>query len=577
MSDGDSNPYSAYRVNLFPEGEQGEGVLTPHSTFTIPLILVSNQIRADAVILPVVNIHILTDGADRWIVDYVLTLTFTESAPTIAERPPKAGTYIADQEQDERGSLFAITSVTGSRTSRVAHRCVRRRDPSSPFLTSSRYKSGPTPSGLDRHCQVPDPLHRSHSRREVVPNRSTPPYIFNDGSHKMPKQSNAIPAEGFLHPESSYTFRLDQYRVAHTRSPHNDTNVVGYTLAFGGQSYTQTLPPTDVNDGNHDIGLEFPGVRIPDPTTLITVAFTIVNAGHNSSAVETALKTGVDKLITAEAGPGSVWGAAAQTAVDLFLADVLADCDGAVAAASMTAARSAFDGLIPTGGRMETPTTAYPGTDSSAGCGGNSSYYVTQTVIRAQIGDVSGPDVSKLFIIAGRSSGLVLDIPGGVSTAGVQIQQYPDNGTIAQHWRLAETDSGYFMIGSAVNGLVLEVANNSSADHAAIQLANPTNAENQQWMFEPVSVPPPDLPFPVLANTNTYYRIRSRSSGKVLDVPARSADPQVKIQQFSAASSDYNNQVWQMMAIADVPLVVGTGQPAPPPIFRGERVSPAGK
>ena len=105
-----------------------------------------------------------------------------------------------------------------------------------------------------------------------------------------------------------------------------------------------------------------------------------------------------------------------------------------------------------------------------------------------------------------------------------RIQQWSDNGGDAQHWEAQPVDDGYFMIRSSRNGLVLEVADASMGDHAKVQQAVATNAPNQQWAFDTVTVPPPTIELPVVAQSNSYYQIRSRSSGKVLDVPSGSAD-----------------------------------------------------
>jgi hypothetical protein len=374
----------------------------------------------------------------------------------------------------------------------------------------------------------------------------------------------AVSPEPFDHPSTAtepvYTFRLNQYRIADTRARHNDTDVVGYTVTVGEQSYTQTLPPANVNNGNHDICLECPGIKIPKPETKVTIAFTIVNSGNNSAKIEAALQKGVDTLITDEGGktPGT---AGAMLLVDVGLAALFANCDGSVAADSLSVPRSSLDALIPADGRVQTDTKHYPGTESEDGCGGNSSYYVTQTIIRTHIGSISQPQAGATFIIAGRSSGLVLDIPGGAATPNVAIQQYPDNGTPAQHWNLTpvEGEPGYFTIHSVLSGLFLEVAGESKADHAKIQQGSLTGAENQQWEFEAASVEGPELPFPVLPNSNAFYRIRSRSSGKALDVPNDSAEP-VEIQQFTAKTS--NNQLWQLLALDPGPP---ENKPAPPP------------
>jgi hypothetical protein len=354
--------------------------------------------------------------------------------------------------------------------------------------------------------------------------------------------------------------RLNQYHIDDTRSVHNDTNVVGYTLNVGQgkDSFTQTLPPQDVNNGNHDMCLEFPSIEIDDPTTLIGLAFTIVNAGHNSTAVVAAFQQGVGQLVgKAATGVSGLAGAeigAAFIAVDVSLALLFADCDGTVAADNLSVAISAYDAVIPAGCRVLTHTKSYPGTGSADGCGGNSRYDVTQTVIRTETGDVNQPQYGRTFLIAGRSSGLVLEVPGSNTASGVPIQQGADQGGTNQHWQLVPTDSGFFKIRSVSSNLILEVAGNSKDDHAKIQQATDLDGINQHFAFDPFTVAPPNLPFPVLPDQNAYFKIRSRSSGKVFDVESHSASPGVQIQQFSPNSPDNsNNQIWQLLSVDQPP------------------------
>jgi hypothetical protein len=257
-----------------------------------------------------------------------------------------------------------------------------------------------------------------------------------------------------------------------------------------------------------------------------------------------------------------------MVAIDAVLALIFADCDGTVAADSLTVARSALDATIPAGGRLQTHTKHYPGTDSAAGCGANSDYYVTETIIRTNVGDAHTPEEGQTFIIASRSSGLVLDVTGGASAAGVPIQQYADNGTPAQHWNLIPVEGGeFFVIQSVLSGLVLEVAGESTDDHAGIQQGVDLGAHNQHWAFEAVPVSGADLQVPVLLD-DSFYRIRSRLSGKVLDVPSRSAVP-VKLQQYPAQSGEANNQLWQLLALAKAPPAVTPG-PTEGPLRRRE-------
>jgi hypothetical protein len=236
--------------------------------------------------------------------------------------------------------------------------------------------------------------------------------------------------------------------------------------------------------------------------------------------------------------------------VNTVLAAAFADCDGTVAADSLSVHRSDFDPLIPANGRVITHTKDYPGPVSPEFCGSNSDYKVTLTLVRTQDGDVTQPDPSKAFIILSRSSGLVLDVPNASSADGVQIQQYPDNGSDNQHWQLIPVDGGFFKVRSRSSDLILDVDHSSGDDHARIIQWPDNGGKNQHWEFVPVSVLPPDLPFPVLGEGITFYKLRNRLTGKVLDVPDRSADPHALIQQYS--DSGGNNQLWQLISVENI-------------------------
>jgi len=111
-------------------------------------------------------------------------------------------------------------------------------------------------------------------------------------------------------------------------------------------------------------------------------------------------------------------------------------------------------------------------------------------------------------------------------------------------------DGGYFQVRSRSSGLVLDVEHSSGDDHARILQWPDNGGENQHWEFVPVDVPPPDLPFPVLGGGMRFYKLRSRASGKVLDVPGRSADPGALLQQYS--DNGGNNQLWQLISVGGV-------------------------
>ncbi|HEY3975837.1 MAG TPA: alkaline phosphatase family protein [Streptosporangiaceae bacterium] len=73
LADDDSNPYLALAVNL----AAGQSFDDP-SSHTFHLTLRSNDIDLNDIVLPVVNIHILTDGSDVWMFDYVIAFVFDD-------------------------------------------------------------------------------------------------------------------------------------------------------------------------------------------------------------------------------------------------------------------------------------------------------------------------------------------------------------------------------------------------------------------------------------------------------------------------------------------------------------------
>ena len=75
LADDGSNPYLATGIGL------GAGVtFDDPSSHEFSLALRSSTINADDIVLPVVNIHILTSGNDRWIFDYNMVFTFDNGA-----------------------------------------------------------------------------------------------------------------------------------------------------------------------------------------------------------------------------------------------------------------------------------------------------------------------------------------------------------------------------------------------------------------------------------------------------------------------------------------------------------------
>ena len=194
------------------------------------------------------------------------------------------------------------------------------------------------------------------------------------------------------------TFSLDSFRITDTRSRHNDTDFVSFTLLVrdaSGNGTPQTLKKSmgDVNNGTHTVGLSFPNVVVPTNGSVV-FNYLIVNSGHNSEgdvdkALETAGSSLAEKGLVAGGtalgtailpGLGSILGAVGGWLAGEIKSILTANCDGPVAAEQVTLT---YNQLVQdTANGAYTKETRHPGTDSATGCGSNSMYYVTWHVAR---------------------------------------------------------------------------------------------------------------------------------------------------------------------------------------------------
>ena len=71
LADEHNNPYLAFATDLAPHQ-----AFDDPSSNTFHLTLRATDIDADEIVLPVVNIHILTDGSDVWMFDYIIAFVF---------------------------------------------------------------------------------------------------------------------------------------------------------------------------------------------------------------------------------------------------------------------------------------------------------------------------------------------------------------------------------------------------------------------------------------------------------------------------------------------------------------------
>lgn len=146
-------------------------------------------------------------------------------------------------------------------------------------------------------------------------------------------------------------------------------------------------------------------------------------------------------------------------------------------------------------------------------------------------------------IASALNGGFVLDVAGGSSASGTNVQLYKSNGTVAQRFvfMLVQNGSsgtvtydtplaeGDYVIQSGVGGqYVLDVAGGSSASGANVQIYAYNGTDAQKWSLA--------------YDSQGYYTIASKKSGKVLDLASANAWYGSNIQQYKGNST--NAQKW---------------------------------
>lgn len=197
----------------------------------------------------------------------------------------------------------------------------------------------------------------------------------------------------------NFTFSLDSFRITDTRSRHEDTDFVSFTLLVkpntgGGTPRTLTKAMGNLNNGTFNVGLSFPHITV-DASESVVLNYLIVNSGHKSeSEVFSTLENvggsiATKGLVAAGAGLGSLipipglgtlLGAAAGFLVGELKGVLAANCDGAVAGEQNTFTLADLNARTANG--TFTHETRHPGTDSATGCGSNSMYFVTWHIAR---------------------------------------------------------------------------------------------------------------------------------------------------------------------------------------------------
>ncbi|MEW2377252.1 RICIN domain-containing protein [Micromonospora sp. NPDC047812] len=162
---------------------------------------------------------------------------------------------------------------------------------------------------------------------------------------------------------------------------------------------------------------------------------------------------------------------------------------------------------------------------------------VLAAVVPAAVAVTSSPslaavvDTGAYYVFVSRHSGKVIDVSNYSTSDGAAIHQWSRTDTLNQQWQFVAADNGYFQLRSRQSGKVLQIA--SAEDGAALTQESASTNTRQH--------------FGVVDSADGYVRFVNRHSRKALDVWEWSTANGGRISQFT--DLDGANQQWQMVKV----------------------------
>lgn len=122
----------------------------------------------------------------------------------------------------------------------------------------------------------------------------------------------------------------------------------------------------------------------------------------------------------------------------------------------------------------------------------------------SETGSGTFPDTSATYVIYNRNSGKALNVAGGSTSDGANIEQWEYGGWNSQKWQFVSAGNGYYKIKNVNSGKIMDINGRSTSDGANNIQWSDNGGYNQQWQL--------------IDAGNGYYKIKNCNSGKVLDI-----------------------------------------------------------
>ncbi|KAA6213488.1 carbohydrate-binding protein [Streptomyces albofaciens JCM 4342] len=145
-------------------------------------------------------------------------------------------------------------------------------------------------------------------------------------------------------------------------------------------------------------------------------------------------------------------------------------------------------------------------------------------------------DSGAYYRLVSVRSGKVMDVNAFSTADGTRIQQWTDQNTANQQWKLRPTGDGYYELVNRNSGKVLGIAGGSTARSAAAEQQTDSSSASQEWRIDDVS-------------GSGAVTFTSRKSRQVLDVSGGATAQGAAVVQYPGRGS--TNQQWKLVKVTD--------------------------
>jgi hypothetical protein len=158
-------------------------------------------------------------------------------------------------------------------------------------------------------------------------------------------------------------------------------------------------------------------------------------------------------------------------------------------------------------------------------------------------------DTSAYYQIVSRHSGKAIDIANQSTADGAAVQQWTRAERSSQQFQFVDAGSGYYTLRARHSGQVVDISGASTANGANVVQWPDNGGANQQ--------------FRVADTDSGFVKLLNRNSGKALDVWERSTADGARISQYTDTGA--TNQQWQLIRVGAGP----SPTPSPAPKYAG--------